>query len=421
MFNSNRFSFPMALAVAAAIPLFACSSSGLPGSGALCCTEFAVGGTVDVKIGGSAQSQIAVQAIADIGGVAAAAVADVTAACQGIATDLGADTAKATDADSKTDANDRMNAWCALASAQIDATLMASASAKLVVDITPAQCSASLTATADCQGSCDVNAKCNIKATPPVCEGPSAKLEIDCKGDCTAKAGAELDCTGTCDANCKGDCSASGGVAVDCTGKCDGTCTAKAGVGDGMGAHADGTCAGTCSGTCHATATAPAIKCSGSCKGTCTGTCKGTAMASVQCSGTCDPKADYTPLSCTGGKLSGGCMVDAKCQASCNASVSAKASCTPPTIKVSFTGAASLDGLAKLQATLEANLPKIFEIKTKFELLGDAVGAVSGNASALTDIKLACIPAVAAAGVQAAKDVTGTISASATITGKVGG
>ncbi len=419
MINTNRFSIPLALVVVAAIPLFACSSSSpLGGAGsALCCTEFAVGGTVDVKIGGSAQSQIAVQAIADIGGVAAAAVADVTAACQGIATDLGADATKATDADSKTDSNDRMKAWCALAAAQIDATLAASASAKLVIDITPAQCSASLTATADCQGSCDVNAKCDIKATPPKCEGGT--LEIDCKGSCTAMAGATLDCTGGCTGKCSGSCTAMGGVSVKCQGKCDGTCAAMAGVGDGMGAHADGTCQGSCSGTCHASATAPSIDCSGSCEGKCDASCKGSATASVKCSGTCD--ADYKPLSCTGGKLSGGCMVDAKCQASCNASVSAKASCTPPAIKISFTGNASLDGLAQLQATLEANLPKIFEIKTKFELLGDAVGAVSGNASALTDIKLACIPAVAAAGVQAAKDVTGTISASATVTAKVGG
>ena len=418
MNNRNRFSIPAAFAIALAIPVLAnCSSSSLTNPGnALCCTEFAVGGTVNADIGGSAQSKIAVQAIADISGVAAAAVTDVTAACQGIATDLGADAAKATEADSKTDSNERMNAWCALASAQIDATLTASASAKLVVDVTPAQCSASLTATADCQGSCDVNAKCDIKATPPKCEGGT--LEIDCKGGCTAMAGAKLSCTGTCKVGCEGSCTGSATAAVDCQGKCEGTCAAKAGVGDGMGAHADGTCAGTCSGKCTMKAGVK-VDCSGSCDGQCDTKCEGSATASVKCDGTCD--ADYKPLSCTGGKLSGGCMVDAKCQASCNASVSAKASCTPPAIKVSFTGAASLDGLAKLQATLEANLPKIFEIKTKFELIGDAVGAVSGNASALTDIKVACIPAVAAAGVQAAKDVAGTVSASATITAKVGG
>jgi len=418
MIKSNRFSIPLALAVTAAIPLFAngCSSSGLPGQNALCCTEFAVGGTVDANIGGSAQSKIAVQAIADIGGVASAAVADITAACQGIAQDLSADPAKQTDADSKTDSNDRMQAWCNLAAAQIDATLSASAGATLKVDVVPAQCSASLSASADCQGSCDVNAKCDLKATPPKCDGGT--LEIDCKGSCSAMAGASIDCTGSCTGKCSGSCTAMGGVAVDCTGKCDGTCAAG-GMAGGSGVQADGTCKGTCQGKCTASATAPSVMCSGSCEGKCDASCKATATASVKCSGTCD--ADYKPISCTGGKLSGGCMVDAKCQASCNASVSAKASCTPPEIHVSFSGTAALDGLAKLQATLEANLPKILEIKAKFELVADGVGEVSGNVSAITDIKLACIPAVAAAGVQAVKDVGGSVQAAGTISAKIGG
>lgn len=415
MINTNRFSIPLALAITAAIPLFAngCSSSG---TNPLCCNEFEVGGTVKADIGGSAQSKIAVQAIADIGGVAAAAVEEVTGACRGIATDLGADAAAATAAEGQTDGNDRMNAWCNLAVGQIDATLKASAGATLKVDVVPAQCSASLSATADCQASCDVNAKCDIKATPPKCDGGT--LEVDCKGGCTAEAGASLTCTGSCKVGCSGSCTGSATAAVDCQGKCEGTCTAKAGVGDGMGAHADGTCAGTCSGKCTMKAGVK-VDCSGSCDGGCDTKCEGSATASVKCNGKCD--ADYKPLSCTGGKLSGGCQVDAKCQGSCNASVSAKASCTPPEVKITFSGAASLDGLGKLQATLEANLPKIFEIKTKFELMADGVGEVSGNITAVTDIKVACLPAVGAAAVQAAKDVTATVQASGSVVAKVGG
>jgi hypothetical protein len=414
MVKSNRFCFPIGLALLAGIPLLACSSSSNPISsaqGAVCCTEFQAGATVNASIGGSAQSQVAVQAIADISGVAAGAVADVTAACRGIASDLGAAQADQDAAENTADNDDKMNAWCKLAVAQIGTF---KGSAQLTLDVVPAQCSASLSAQADCQAKCDVNAKCDIKANPPTCKGGS--LEIDCKGGCTASASASVSCTGSCTGSCSGSCTAMGGVAVDCTGKCEGTCAAG-GMANGSGAQADGSCKGTCMGTCTASATAPAVKCSGSCSGKCDAKCQGSAMASVKCDGKCD--ADYQPLSCEGGTLEGGCMVDAKCGGSCNASVQAKASCTPPQITISFAASADTN-LAKLKATLEANLPKIVEVKTRFALLGDGAATVAANFSALTDIKVLCIPPVAAAAAQAAKDVTATTTASASVAATVG-
>src|SRR6185295_6220423 len=58
----------------------------------LCCSEkdFQVGGTITAEIGGGAQTQVAVQAIADFAGIAAASIDEITTACRGIATDLDA-------------------------------------------------------------------------------------------------------------------------------------------------------------------------------------------------------------------------------------------------------------------------------------------------------------------------------------------
>ena len=63
---SKRFQ-GAALMGAIVVPLMlqGCSDDG---SNPLCCTEFKVGATVDANIGGSAQSQVAVQAVTDFAG-----------------------------------------------------------------------------------------------------------------------------------------------------------------------------------------------------------------------------------------------------------------------------------------------------------------------------------------------------------------
>src|SRR5262245_60133306 len=83
----NRFKVGAAVGTLTVLPFLAqgCSSSS---SNPLCCTEFKVGANIDANIGGSAQSQVAVQAVADIGGIASAAIDDLTTACRGIAQDL---------------------------------------------------------------------------------------------------------------------------------------------------------------------------------------------------------------------------------------------------------------------------------------------------------------------------------------------
>lgn len=338
---------------------------------AACCKGFEVGTDmtavdfgVDASIKGSFSAFA--NAASDLSAVATGSIADMTVACQNIALDMGAS------ADDPKVAGkvgvDAMTAWCALAKGQISATFTGSASlaTNLAIDFTPPHCSASLSATANCQASCDVNAKCDVKANPPKCTGGT--LTVECGGSCTAEGSAMLACTGSCTGGCTGSCKASGGVKVDCKGKCDGTCSAGATGGAtaaGTGIQADGSCNGQCEGTCTLDADAPKIECKGVCDGHCDAACKGSADVKVKCDGKCDVEA--TPLKCEGGKLEGGCNVDASCQGSCNASASAKAECTPPSVSVKATAKATLSADAQIQlqtalASLEANLPNILVV-----------------------------------------------------------
>ncbi len=342
---------------------------------AACCKDFEVGTDmsnvnwdVDASIKGSFSAFA--NAASDLSATATGSIADVTTACQNIALDLGA-SASDPSLTGKT-GTAALNAWCALAKAQITASFGASASAtgslggKINVDFVAPQCTASISATANCQASCDVSGKCDIKANPPTCTGGT--LTVECSGGCTATGSVDVACTGSCTGGCSGSCKASGGVKVDCKGKCDGNCTAGAKGGateSGSGIQGDGSCNGQCDGTCTLDSDAPKIDCTGVCDGHCDAACQGTADLKVQCDGKCD--ADYTPLKCEGGTLEGGCQVDASCQGSCNASASAKAECTPPHVSVTAEASASLDAEGQVQfqtalASLEANLPKILVV-----------------------------------------------------------
>jgi len=336
---------------------------------AACCNEFEAGADmtnvdfgVDASIKGSFSAFAS--AASDLSAVGTGSIADVTTACQNIALDLGADPADPKVAGVTGTA--ALTAWCDLAKAQITGKLGASGSLAtgIAAKFEGPKCSASLTATANCQASCSAEAKCDIKANPPTCEGGT--LSVECSGGCTAEGKAELSCTGSCSGSCSGSCKASGGVTVDCKGKCEGTCSAGAmGSTAGTGIQADGSCEGQCDGTCTLAADAPKLECKGTCEGKCDAKCSGTAQVKAKCDGKCD--ADYTPLKCEGGTLKGGCEVDASCQGSCNASASAKAECTPPSVSVTATIKGGLNAEAQVQyqlalASLEANLPKILVV-----------------------------------------------------------
>ncbi len=427
MTHRNAFKFVPGLVLAGSIGALALGSGGCSAASslanaqsALCCKSFdpgtnMLGATFTGNADTNAQFAVFAQAVGDLSTVAEGAVADVTAACQGIATDLGDMTSPA-----GKEGTDLMNFWCAEAVTQIKGALSASGNATLTVDFQPPQCSASVSVNADCQAHCNVNGSCNVMANPPTCMGGT--LEVSCMGSCSASAGASIDCTGSCSGNCSGSCEASGGATVDCTGKCDGTCAAG-GASGGNGVQADGSCKGTCSGKCTYSASAPKASCSGTCSGQCDAKCSAMGSVAAQCSGTCSSMG--TPLSCKGGTLSGGCMVDAHCQANCNASASAKADCTPPslTITASVAGTAQLNVLIN---TLEANLGKlIVVVKARGMAFANLISTVSASGSASISGGLdaqgaACLVPIAAAISQAATDFPTTVTASVSVMGAVG-
>lgn len=377
------------------------SLQGCSSDNPLCCTEFQAGANISADIGGSAESKVAVQAVADISGIASAAIDDLTTACRGMATDLDAPQADRDAAEAQTDKTERMKAYCALAVTAIG-TVKASAGA--TIKVSPPGCSASVSAKAQCQGGCSGGAKCDVKAKPPTCEG--GKLEVSCKGSCKASGNApSVKCEGSCAATCDGSCTAKGGV--DCKGTCEGTCEGNTEAG-----AASGKCEGKCQGTCSATA--PSAKCEGSCNGQCTGSCEATGgNVQVKCDGECT--GDFEPLKCEGGELKGGCEVDAKCEANCDASVKAKAECHPGSIDFSFTGDAEAAG--KLKATLDANFGVVSTFQARLKAVIDVSGTFTANISAVADIKAACIPAVIAA----AGDAVGQLKAAGDATVSVAG
>ncbi len=195
--------YGMALVGAVSVMAF---TQGCSSDNPLCCTkdDFQVGGTVTASIGGSAQSQVAVQAVADIGGIAEGAITDLTAACRNIAQDLNADATAAAAAEAKTDSGARMQAWCELA---INSIGTVKGSAKITLEVTPPVCEASISAKANCQAKCSVDGKCDIKANPPTCTG--GHLEVSCSGKCDVTATEpKISCTGKCSGQCSGKCTA---------------------------------------------------------------------------------------------------------------------------------------------------------------------------------------------------------------------
>lgn len=405
IFASLRI-LPLAL-----LPLVACTSD--PTELPLCCSEFNVGATISAEIGGGAKGRALAQATADFAAIAGTTIEDLTARCRSIAQDLDAPADQATAAEASADRNAKLDAWCKLATTAI-ASAKGRAGGTIKVVAEAPRCEASVSARASCQADCNVSGSCNVQATPPRCNG--GRLEIACKGGCTAKAGATLACEGRCEGTCKGSCTARGGVSVDCDGRCEGTCAAG-GSANGGGIQADGTCKGTCSGTCTARAEAPAVACSGTCSGECGVKCSAEAGASVTCDGECD--AAFEPLRCEGGKLEGGCEVDAQCNAGCDASVSAKAECKPPTVSVAIEGALDANASARLQATLEANLGAIFALDARAAGMVNVGGAFLGEIKNIGEVKVACIPVIVATAIRAVDDVAAGTAASASVIASV--
>lgn len=316
---------------------------------------------------------------------------DVRAACNGIATDLGA--ASSTDTQTA----------CDNAVAQINRVKAANAMATLSVEYTPSVCSVSASAVVDCVAMCDVTFDATV--TPPMCTG--GELSGTCSGMCSGSCTVEgtVACTGSCTGSCSGSCDArvSGTCTGSCTGQCEGTCATMAADGSCMGA-CDGTCRGMCSGTIMG-------ECSGSCGGMCMGSCRSdvTAMCTGRCSGTCDVM--LTAPRCEGGEWD--VMADADCKAACEADASFDLQCTDPSLVATFTGSAT--GRAELEtllASLERNLPRLFAAAAKAEIV------VSASRDFATRLGAAA-SAATAAGLEASSCLVLAIDAQVAATSKV--
>ena len=392
---------------------------------AICCTEFKVGAdlsTTDFGLQGEVRGRFVAfaQASADLAATASAALADVQSSCRNIAVELGVPAAEIAAAEQRPD-RDRTTELCRLAVSQLRAKL----TARVQVDVAyqPPVCEVSVQAHARCEAQCSARGGCDVRANPPVCRG--GRLEIVCRGECTAKAGATLHCEGTCTGNCQGACVAEGGVR--CNGRCDGTCTAEGGAGGPEGAafDAQGNCIGICKGTCSSTP--PGVQCQGACNGQCDGACRAEANATVTCDGDC--RGDFEPLRCTGGTLESTCDVDAKCKADCAASASARASCQPPVVVV--TARAGVDNeIGRYLQVLEANIPPLLVLlkargQTFVDLVGQIAGAAGTTGSAAVSGQLnaratACLVPIATTIGEAAANARVSVQASADVLGTIG-
>jgi hypothetical protein len=292
------------------------------------------------------------------------------------------------------------------------------ANAKVKLDASEPHCGVDVHAYADCAGHCDATVKpgaAQVKCEPGKLQG---QCSGKCSGECEASAAAQCtgECHGSCDAEVKGACSGK------CTGKCDG----KA-----IDAKANGKCDGTCDGKCDA-------EVKGECKGKCGGECKlsGDAECKGTCTGSC--KGEMQAPKCTG-KVEPPQM-SAECKAKCDASLQAKAECTPPHVVVRVVGQVTdAQAEAKFRAAIEKNLGAILKVavgtgKGAVELADNmkvvvegAQAGIQGAGDPMTVAKLtACVSAPfkgaldAVASVKASVNVSVSVQASASGSAKAG-
>jgi hypothetical protein len=242
------------------------------------------------------------------------------------------------------------------------------AGAKLALAVQEPRCEADIAAYSDC------GAKCDVKATGPQakveCEPGklSGKCDAQCEGSCDVEAGAK------CEGSCSGSCDAE--VHASCSGKCNGKCDGKPSSG--------ASCAGTCDGKCEG----GTIK--GECKGKCGGSCQ--MKAKAKCEGTCTGgcSAEMKAPKCTGEMKAP--HISADCKAHCDASMSAKMTCTPAKVGLAISGAADAALAAKLQATVDKNFPALLKVAVG---IGERGAKVAGSAQAMVENVSGSIQAMA--------------------------
>ena len=230
---------------------------------------------------------------------------------------------------------------------------------------------------------CEINAEVQVQAAASCdVEVDPGTLELECRGECIAKADVMVDCDGSAEIRCRGTA-----PRFECTGSCTGTCDLEPG-----GAECEGTCNGTCEldgtvecagecmgdvdgdnnctgecdvrsgarceGTCMGSCeiTAPDITCNGECKGECLYTppeggceasanvsCEASADASVRCEGEC--RGEFEPPDVT-----------AECEATARAEADFSAECRPPEVGITFNFSAELEGDLEAQLEFEVQM-----------------------------------------------------------------
>jgi hypothetical protein len=361
---------------------------------------------VDSKV--DAQLKAGVAAAVELQQISASIDNDLKTACGQIVADLGGSNSFSTGEEA-----------CKAASAAItDVKAKLGSKLKLTVDAAPPKCSVDVNAQADCAAKCDVSADPgSVKAE---CE--PGKLQGSCSGEC--KGSCDVQGGGAkCEGQCSGKCDAQ--VSGSCSGSCDGKCDGK---------NFKGSCAGKCEGKCDA-------EVKGSCSGSCSGSCEITAPK-ASCSGTCTGSCsvEMKAPKCTG-KVTPP-KVSADCNAKCDASVSAKAECTPAHVIVKIEGGPDVAMMGRLKTALEHGLPGILKVaigmgervkslaeavKAVVEGAQAAVQAVAGSSAALGAQLTACVGAPfkgaldAASSMKADVNVSVSVSASASASGGAGG
>ena len=332
--------------------------------------------TCSGDLGGSAGAQKVESFIAAANAFATASTelqSGLLNACRSIGHDLAIPDSELGTGDSP----DALRMACNRVSSQLRADLTeirASGGVRVELVTVPPHCEVSVDAYGRCAGECDVSY--TPGSAQITCEG--GELRGGCSAECTGYCAVEV--SGGCDGVCEGSCagsSASGGV---CTGTCQGRCVARA----------SGSCGGECRGGCSVSFREP------------------------RCTGHVQPP-----------------RVSADCRASCDARLSAQASCTPGRAEMTITGNVSSnlqEKVTHVQAALRGGFAQILLLQTRLERaassgaavvrsaqdLPGAIGAVGAQVTACAGVAATgLVGAVASVNVsvQVSVQVSGSVSA----------
>ena len=415
MNTSNRFKACFVAATLLALPIVTNGCSAVEDAqGAVCCTEFKAGGTVDVKIGGGAEANVAVQAVADFAGIAAAGVDDITTACRNIATGPRrrqgeADAAEA--AGRRT--SDKMNGVVRARRVEPIGTFKGKAGGTLSLEVTAPESARPRSARRPtARRSARARRQCDVKANPPKCTGGS--LEVSCKGGCTATAGADAQVRGLLRAP-SATASARQQGGIQCTGKCEGTCKAGAGAARDRrpgGRHVQGHLQG------HLLGHGPGRDLHGLLQGHLQRNLQGLGgrLRQVRRQVQRGLRAPQVRGRQARGRLQG---LERSAKATAMRASRRRPSARRRRSRSSSRARLTSSAAGRIQATLEANLPLIFAFKARLEGMAKLTATITGNADVIVDIKAACILQVAAAAAAAVEDVGASVSATGSIVGSV--